>query len=116
MLENYEVISNPKINYSQTYIDYKKRRLLIKGIRLPNKNYVLILKRESRVHNGQSIFIAFVPTRIYAECKPLTRSSYGYYSFNISEAMDFLHIERDTNVSLRLEEEDDELIVYELIV
>lgn len=116
MIYNYEIISNPKVNYGKSYIDYAKKRLLIKGIPLPDKRFYLLMKKPKSLTYDDTIYVAFFKSKVNEACKPLNKSEFGYYIVNLDEVMNEFYIKKDVNVELRLEEKDDIIEAYEIIV
>lgn len=114
MIYNYEIISNPKVNYSKSYIDYAKKRLLIKGLPLLDKNFYVFVKKPCDITYDDKVYIAFFNDRINEACKPLIKSDFGYYSVNLKEVMNEFSINKDVNVELKLEESDEVADIYEI--
>lgn len=116
MILNYEIISSPKVNYGKSYIDYKRKRLVIRDIPLPDKKYAILMKKPRIISDGDGVYIAFVPERLNPACKVLSRSDFGYYTVDISDVMNKFYIKGDVNVELKLEEKDELVTIYEIVI
>ena len=57
MIYNYEVISSSKLDRSKSYIDFKKRQLFIKGIRLPTRKYYMYLRKLDVMSNLNIVLV-----------------------------------------------------------
>ena len=90
MIYNYEVISSSKLDRSKSYIDFKKRQLFIKGIRLPTRKYYL--RKLDVMSNRNIIYIAFVKDKVNSACRLITRSDFGYYRVDFSEVFNEFNI------------------------
>ena len=113
MIYNYEVISSSKLDRSKSYIDFKKRQLFIKGIRLPTRKYYMYLRKLDVISNLNIVYIAFIKDKVNSACRLITRSDFGYYRVDFSEVF---NDKTDVNVEFKLEESDDMIEVYEIII
>lgn len=116
MIYNYEVISSSKLDRSKSYIDFKKRQLFIKGIRLPTRKYYMYLRKLDVISNLNIVYIAFVKDKVNSACRLITRSDFGYYRVDFLEVFNEFNIKTDVNVEFKLEESDDMIEVYEIII
>ena len=107
-LQDYQIITKKKVNYNQSYIDYKKKKLIIKDIHLNNKLKMLIMSKFDPIEGQDSMYLGFVTDNVLGQCRNVSVSDYGYYSV-------YLDVKSDTNVKLVKEEEDDNLVVYKLL-
>lgn len=114
-LLDYQIISKKKVNYNKSYIDYKKKKLIIKGIHLKDKLKMLLMTKFDPVEGQESIYLGFLTEDIQGQCRNVSVSDYGYYSVNASDIIRSLRVTSDTNVKLEKEEEDDTLVVYKLL-
>lgn len=114
-LLDYQIISKKKVNYNKSYIDYKKKKLIIKDIHLKDKLKMLLMIKFDPVEGQESIYLGFLTEDVQGQCRNVSVSDYGYYSVNISDIIRSLRVISDTNVKLEKEEEDDTLIVYKLL-
>lgn len=114
-LLDYQIISKKKVNYNQSYIDYKKKKLIIKDIHLKDKLKMLLMVKFDPVEGQESIYLGFLTEDVQGQCRNVSVSDYGYYSVNASDIIRSLRVTSDTNVKLEKEEEDDTLIVYKLL-
>lgn len=115
-LLDYQIISKKKVNYNKSYIDYKKKKLIIKNIHLKDKLKMLLMVKFDPVEGQESIYLGFLTEDVQGQCRNVSVSDYGYYSVNASDIIRSLRVTSDTNVKLeKEEEEDDTLIVYKLL-
>lgn len=114
-LLDYQIISKKKVNYNKSYIDYKKKKLIIKDIHLKDKLKMLLMTKFDLVEGQESIYLGFLTEDIQGQCRNVSVSDYGYYSVNASDIIRSLRVTSDTNVKLEKEEEDDTLVVYKLL-
>ena len=114
-LQDYQIITKKKVNYNQSYIDYKKKKLIIKDIHLNNKLKMLIMSKFDPIEGQDGMYLGFVTDNVLGQCRNVSVSDYGYYSVNASDIIRSLRVTSDTNVKLEKEEEDDTLIVYKLL-
>lgn len=114
-LLDYQIISKKKVNYNKSYIDYKKKKLIIKDIHLKDKLKMLLMVKFNLVEGQESIYLGFLTEDIQGQCRNVSVSDYGYYSVNASDIIRSLRVTSDTNVKLEKEEEDDTLVVYKLL-
>lgn len=114
-LLDYQIISKKKVNYNKSYIDYKKKKLIIKDIHLKDKLKMLLMVKFDPVEGQESIYLGFLTEDVQGQCRNVSVSDYGYYSVNASDITRSLRVISDTNVKLEKEEEDDTLIVYKLL-
>ena len=114
-LLDYQIISKKKVNYNKSYIDYKKKKLIIKDIHLKDKLKMLLMVKFDPVEGQESIYLGFLTEDVQGQCRNVSVSDYGYYSVNASDIIRRLRIISDTNVKLEKEEEDDTLVVYKLL-
>ena len=114
-LQDYQIITKKKVNYNQSYIDYKKKKLIIKDIYLNNKLKMLIMSKFDPIEGQDGMYLGFVTDNVLGQCRNVSVSDYGYYSVNASDIIRSLRVTSDTNVKLEKEEEDDTLIVYKLL-
>jgi hypothetical protein len=114
-LQDYQIITKKKVNYNQSYIDYKKKKLIIKDIYLNNKLRMLIMSKFDPIEGQDGMYLGFVTDNVLGQCRNVSVSDYGYYSVNASDIIRSLRVTSDTNVKLEKEEEDDTLIVYKLL-
>lgn len=114
-LLDYQIISKKKVNYNKSYIDYKKKKLIIKNIHLKDKLKMLLMVKFDLVEGQESIYLGFLTEDVQGQCRNVSVSDYGYYSVNASDIIRSLRVTSDTNVKLEKEEEDDTLIVYKLL-
>ena len=114
-LLDYQIISKKKVNYNKSYIDYKKKKLIIKDIHLKDKLKMLLMVKFNPVEGQESIYLGFLTEDIQGQCRNVSVSDYGYYSVNASDIIRGLRVTSDTNVKLEKEEEDDTLVVYKLL-
>lgn len=116
MIYDYEIISSPQLDRSKSYIDFKQKRLVIRGIKLPTRKYYMYLRKMDILSNMNTVYIAFVSEKVNPACKPIRRSDFGYYTTDLSEVIGEFFIKDDTNVNLELVESDDMIEVYEMII
>ena len=114
-LQDYQIITKKKVNYNQSYIDYKKKKLIIKDIHLKDKLKMLLMVKFDPVEGQESIYLGFLTEDIQGQCRNVSVSDYGYYSVSASDIIQVLDVKSDTNVKLVKEEEDDHLVVYKLL-
>lgn len=114
-LLDYQIISKKKVNYNKSYIDYKKKKLIIKDIYLKDKLKMLLMVKFDPVEGQESIYLGFLTEDIQGQCRNVSVSDYGHYSVNASDIIRSLRVTSDTNVKLEKEEEDDTLVVYKLL-
>lgn len=114
-LLDYQIISKKKVNYNKSYIDYKKKKLIIKDIHLKDKLKMLLMTKFDPVEGQESIYLGFLTEDIQGQCRNVSVSDYGYCSVNASDIIRSLRVTSDTNVKLEKEEEDDTLVVYKLL-
>lgn len=114
-LLDYQIISKKKVNYNKSYIDYKKKKLIIKDIHLKDKLKMLLMVKFDLVEGQESIYLGFLTEDVQGQCRNVSVSDYGYYSVNASDIIRSLRVTSDTNVKLEKEEEDDILVVYKLL-
>lgn len=114
-LLDYQIISKKKVNYNKSYIDYKKKKLIIKDIHLKDKLKMLLMIKFDPVEGQESIYLGFLTEDVQGQCRNVSVSDYGYYSVNASDIIRSFRVISDTNVKLEKEEEDDTLIVYKLL-
>jgi hypothetical protein len=114
-LQDYQIITKKKVNYNQSYIDYKKKKLIIKDIHLNNKLKMLIMSKFDPIEGQDGMYLGFLTEDVQGQCRNVSVSDYGYYSVNASDIIRSLRVTSDTNVKLEKEEEDDTLIVYKLL-
>lgn len=114
-LQDYQIITKKKVNYNQSYIDYKKKKLIIKDIHLNNKLKMLLMVKFDPVEGQESIYLGFLTEDVQGQCRNVSVSDYGYYSVSASDIIQVLDVKSDTNVKLVKEEEDDNLVVYKLL-
>lgn len=114
-LLDYQIISKKKVNYNKSYIDYKKKKLIIKDIHLKDKLKMLLMVKFDLVEGQESIYLGFLTEDVQGQCRNVSVSDYGYYSVNASDIIRSLRVTSDTNVKLEKEEEDDTLVVYKLL-
>ena len=104
-LQDYQIITKKKVNYNQSYIDYKKKKLIIKDIHLNNKLRMLIMSKFDPIEGQDGMYLGFVTDNVLGQCRNVSAS-------DIIQALD---VKSDTNVKLVKEEEDDNLVVYKLL-
>jgi hypothetical protein len=114
-LQDYQIITKKKVNYNQSYIDYKKKKLIIKDIHLNNKLKMLIMSKFDPIEGKDGMYLGFVTDNVLGQCRNVSVSDYGYYSVSASDIIRSLRVTSDTNVKLEKEEEDDTFIVYKLL-
>lgn len=114
-LQDYQIITKKKVNYNQSYIDYNKKKLIIKDIHLNNKLKMLIISKFDPIEGQDSIYLGFVTDNVLGQCRNVSVSDYGYYSVSASDIIQILNVKSDINVKLIKEEEDDNLVVYKLL-
>lgn len=114
-LQDYQIITKKKVNYNQSYIDYKKKKLIIKDIHLSNKLRMLIMSKFDPIEGQDGMYLGFVTDNVLGQCRNVSVSDYGYYSVSASDIIQVLDVKSDTNVKLVKEEEDDNLVVYKLL-
>lgn len=114
-LKDYQIITKKKVNYNQSYIDYKKKKLIIKDIHLNNKLKMLIMSKFDPIEGQDGMYLGFVTDNVLGQCRNVSVSDYGYYSVSASDIIQALDVKSDTNVKLVKEEEDDNLVVYKLL-
>lgn len=114
-LLDYQIISKKKVNYNKSYIDYKKKKLIIKDIHLKDKLKMLIMSKFDPIEGQDGMYLGFVTDNVLGQCRNVSVSDYGYYSVNASDIIRSLCVTSDTNVKLEKEEEDDTLVVYKLL-
>ena len=107
-LQDYQIITKKKVNYNQSYIDYKKKKLIIKDIHL-------IMSKFDPIEGQDGMYLGFVTDNVLGQCRNVSVSDYGYYSVSASDIIQALDVKSDTNVKLVKEEEDDNLVVYKLL-
>ena len=66
--------------------------------------------------NLNIVYIAFVKDKVNSACRLITHSDFGYYKVDFSEVFDEFNIKADVNVNFKLEESDDMIEVYEIII
>ena len=114
-LQDYQIISKKKVNYNKSYIDYKKKKLIIKDIHLKDKLKMLLMVKFDPVEGQDGMYLGFLTEDVQGQCRNVSVSDYGYYSVSASDIIQALDVKSDTNVKLVKEEEDDTLIVYKLL-
>lgn len=114
-LLDYQIISKKKVNYNKSYIDYKKKKLIIKDIHLKDKLKMLLMVKFDPAEGQESIYLGFLTEDVQGQCRNVSVSDYGYYSVSASDIIQALDVKSDTNVKLVKEEEDDNLVVYKLL-
>ena len=114
-LLDYQIISKKKVNYNKSYIDYKKKKLIIKNIHLKDKLKMLLMVKFDPVEGQELIYLGFLTEDVQGQCRNVSVSDYGYYSVSASDIIQVLDVKSDTNVKLVKEEEDDNLVVYKLL-
>lgn len=115
-LLDYQIITKKKVNYNQSYIDYKKKKLVIKDIHLKDKLKMLLMIKFDAKEGQESMYLGFVTDNVLGQCRNVSVSDYGYYSISASDIIRSLRVKTDTNVELVKEEEDNELVVYKLLL
>lgn len=115
-LLDYQIISKKKVNYNQSYIDYKKKKLIIKDIHLKDKLKMLLMIKFDAKEGQESMYLGFLTENVQGQCRNVSVSDYSYYSISASDIIRSLRVKTDTNIELVKEEEDDELVVYKLLL
>lgn len=115
-LLDYQIILKKKVNYNKSYIDYKKKKLVIKDIYLKDKLKMLLMIKFDAKEGQESMYLGFLTENVQGQCRNVSVSDYGYYSISASDIIRSLRVKTDTNVELVKEEEDNELVVYKLLL
>lgn len=115
-LLDYQIISKKKVNYNKSYIDYKKKKLVIKDIHLKDKLKMLLMIKFDAKEGQESMYLGFLTENVQGQCRNVSVSDYGYYSISASDIIRSLRVKTDTNVELVKEEENNELVVYKLLL
>ena len=115
-LLDYQIKSKKKVNYNKSYIDYKKKKLVIKDIHLKDKLKMLLMIKFDAKEGQESMYLGFLTENVQGQCRNVSVSDYGYYSISASDIIRSLRVKTDTNVELVKEEEDNELVVYKLLL
>ena len=115
-LLDYQIISKKKVNYNKSYIDYKKKKLVIKDIHLKDKLKMLVMSKFDPTEGQDSMYLGFVTDNVLGQCRNVSVSDYGYYSVFASDIIRAFNVKSDTNVKLVKEEENDGLVVYKLLL
>lgn len=115
-LSDYNIISSKKVKYNRNHIVYKKKRLIIKDKSLGKRLQCLLMKKFDARYGQEFYYLAFSEENIFEEAKSVSVSDFGYYMISVPEIVADYNITKDVNVKLELEEEDELITVYKVVV
>lgn len=104
---DYSILTSNKVDYKKDYIDYKKKRLVIKSLSLGDRTRMFIATKPNVIEGVETTYLLFTSEDYQGHSRSVIKSDFGYYTVDIREIISKFGIKKDVNVNLIFEEEDD---------